>query len=191
MLYRRNRYFDPNSGQFTQADPIGIAGGMNAFGFAGGDPVNFSDPFGLYHCCIVIGLPHSGLYIAIQKAGEQVALDFMIDIGSAGFAATERTGAQLVRKSLSRIGTKIENLFTHLTAQDLRGAVLDLKGLESRGQHLKEVTEAAAGLRTQVNNLKSILGNPNISEAERNATTDLLRKASSRLDEANRVIRQR
>jgi RHS repeat-associated protein len=47
MLYRRNRYFDPKSGQFTQADPIGIAGGMNAFGFAGGDPINFSDPFGL------------------------------------------------------------------------------------------------------------------------------------------------
>jgi RHS repeat-associated protein len=47
MLYRRNRYFNPNGGQFTQADPIGIAGGMNAFGFAGGDPVNFSDPFGL------------------------------------------------------------------------------------------------------------------------------------------------
>jgi len=47
MLYRRNRYFEPKSGQFTQADPIGIAGGMNVFGFAEGDPVNFSDPFGL------------------------------------------------------------------------------------------------------------------------------------------------
>ena len=47
MLYRRNRYFSPTSGQFTQADPIGIAGGMNAFGFASGDPVNYSDPFGL------------------------------------------------------------------------------------------------------------------------------------------------
>jgi RHS repeat-associated protein len=47
MLYRRNRYFDPTSGQFTQADPIGIAGGINAFGFAQGDPVNYSDPFGL------------------------------------------------------------------------------------------------------------------------------------------------
>ncbi|HJP59598.1 MAG TPA: RHS repeat-associated core domain-containing protein, partial [Gemmatimonadaceae bacterium] len=47
MLYRRNRYFSPTSGQFTQADPIGIGGGMNAFGFAAGDPVNFSDPLGL------------------------------------------------------------------------------------------------------------------------------------------------
>ncbi|MCL4215059.1 MAG: hypothetical protein KJZ74_14205 [Gemmatimonadales bacterium] len=32
--------------QFTQQDPIGIAGGANVYGFAGGDPVNFSDPFG-------------------------------------------------------------------------------------------------------------------------------------------------
>ena len=47
MLYRRNRYFDPKSGQFTQADPTGIATGMNVFGFAGGDPINYSDPFGL------------------------------------------------------------------------------------------------------------------------------------------------
>jgi len=32
---------------FTQEDPIGLAGGLNLYGFAGGDPVNFSDPFGL------------------------------------------------------------------------------------------------------------------------------------------------
>jgi hypothetical protein len=28
-------------------DPIGLAGGLNAYGFAGGDPVTYSDPFGL------------------------------------------------------------------------------------------------------------------------------------------------
>ena len=31
----------------TQQDPIGIAGGPNVYGFAAGDPINFSDPFGL------------------------------------------------------------------------------------------------------------------------------------------------
>src|SRR2546430_10881468 len=31
----------------TQEDPIGLAGGLNLYGFAGGDPVNYSDPFGL------------------------------------------------------------------------------------------------------------------------------------------------
>jgi RHS repeat-associated protein len=45
--YRRNRYYDPESGRFTQEDPIGLAGGLNLYGFANGDPVNFSDPFGL------------------------------------------------------------------------------------------------------------------------------------------------
>ncbi|MGH7719328.1 MAG: RHS repeat-associated core domain-containing protein, partial [Gemmatimonadaceae bacterium] len=47
LLYRRNRYYDAGSGRFTQEDPIGLAGGLNLYGFAGGDPVNFSDPFGL------------------------------------------------------------------------------------------------------------------------------------------------
>jgi hypothetical protein len=33
---------------FTQEDPIGLAGGLNLYGFAAGDPINFSDPLGLY-----------------------------------------------------------------------------------------------------------------------------------------------
>jgi RHS repeat-associated protein len=45
--YKRNRYYDPAAGRFTQEDPIGLAGGLNLYGFAGGDPVNYSDPFGL------------------------------------------------------------------------------------------------------------------------------------------------
>ena len=46
LLYRRNRYYDPSTGQFTQQDPIGLGGGLNLYGFANGDPVNFRDPFG-------------------------------------------------------------------------------------------------------------------------------------------------
>ncbi|RMG70584.1 MAG: RHS repeat-associated core domain-containing protein, partial [Bacteroidetes bacterium] len=50
LLYRRNRYYDPQTGRFTQEDPIGIAGGLNLYGYANGDPVNFGDPFGLQPC---------------------------------------------------------------------------------------------------------------------------------------------
>ncbi len=51
--YRRNRFYDPRTGRFTQEDPIGLAGGLNLYGFANGDPVNFSDPFGLCPVCFV------------------------------------------------------------------------------------------------------------------------------------------
>jgi RHS repeat-associated protein len=53
LLYRRNRYYDPATGRFTQPDPIGLAGGLNLYGYAGGDPVNFSDPFGLTPACLI------------------------------------------------------------------------------------------------------------------------------------------
>jgi peptidoglycan LD-endopeptidase CwlK len=46
----RNRFYDPQTGRFTQEDPSGIAGGLNLYGFAGGDPVTFSDPYGLCVC---------------------------------------------------------------------------------------------------------------------------------------------
>ena len=35
------------SGLSPKEDPIGIAGGLNLYGYADGDPINFSDPFGL------------------------------------------------------------------------------------------------------------------------------------------------
>ncbi len=50
QMYSRNRYYDPATGRFTQEDPIGLAGGLNLYGFARGDPVNFADPFGLALC---------------------------------------------------------------------------------------------------------------------------------------------
>ena len=37
-------------GPLTQQDPNGIGGGPNVYGVANGDPVNFSDPFGLKPC---------------------------------------------------------------------------------------------------------------------------------------------
>jgi RHS repeat-associated protein len=56
LQYMRNRYYDPKTGRFTQEDPIGLAGGVNLYGFAGGDPINESDPFGLWPCPALCGV---------------------------------------------------------------------------------------------------------------------------------------
>ena len=39
--------YGPQMGRFTEEGPIGLAGGLHLYRLAGGDPVNFSDPFGL------------------------------------------------------------------------------------------------------------------------------------------------
>ncbi|HEX6369469.1 MAG TPA: RHS repeat-associated core domain-containing protein, partial [Longimicrobium sp.] len=75
QMYRRNRYYDPATGQFTQPDPIGLAGGLNAYGFAAGDPVSYSDPYGLASDTIVpVGNEAKsvlfGLFMVAQFASE-------------------------------------------------------------------------------------------------------------------------
>lgn len=46
--YMRNRWYESGTGRFLSEDPIGVAGGINPMIFAGSDPINGSDPVGLY-----------------------------------------------------------------------------------------------------------------------------------------------
>jgi RHS repeat-associated protein len=45
--YNWHRYYDPSTGRYLTPDPIGLAGGLNGYGYAGQDPMGAVDPWGL------------------------------------------------------------------------------------------------------------------------------------------------
>lgn len=47
----RNRWYEPLSGRFLSEDPMGLAGGVNSYIFAGNDPIDGWDPSGLQSDC--------------------------------------------------------------------------------------------------------------------------------------------
>jgi RHS repeat-associated protein len=47
LHYNWHRFYDPETGRYITADPIGLDGGMNLYAYTGGDPVNWIDPEGL------------------------------------------------------------------------------------------------------------------------------------------------
>jgi len=42
-----SRYYDPATGRYIQADPIGLGGGWNRFAYVGGNPLSYVDSSGL------------------------------------------------------------------------------------------------------------------------------------------------
>jgi RHS repeat-associated protein len=47
MYYFPFRYYSPGIGRWNTRDPLGLAAGLNLYGYVGGNPVNYFDPLGL------------------------------------------------------------------------------------------------------------------------------------------------
>lgn len=48
LYYNVHRYYDPQQGRYITPDPTGLAGGENAYQYAGSDPMGRIDPLGLF-----------------------------------------------------------------------------------------------------------------------------------------------
>ncbi|RYG14219.1 MAG: hypothetical protein EON92_02890 [Burkholderiales bacterium] len=80
--------YDARTGRYTQADPIGIEGGWNRFGYVGGNPLSYADPEGLQNAAALGGLGVGAGAAAGAGAGAAAV--------SAAVAGTVVAGAGLV-----------------------------------------------------------------------------------------------
>jgi RHS repeat-associated protein len=72
LYYNRYRDYDPTTGRYIQADPIGLEGGPSPYSYALNSPLKYSDPKGLcfWDGCIVEGI----VIGAVVGAGSDLAI---------------------------------------------------------------------------------------------------------------------
>lgn len=72
LTFLRSRYYDPETGTLLTKDPIGVAGGLNAYQYCGSDPVNCVDPDGdfAFVDTLIAGAAGALVGVGVQAVGD-------------------------------------------------------------------------------------------------------------------------
>ena len=74
LHYNYFRDYDPRLGRYIESDPIGLVGGINTYAYAGGNPVNSVDFFGLLDGITIGGtFPGGTVNVTAGPGGVQVS----------------------------------------------------------------------------------------------------------------------
>jgi Bacterial toxin 28 len=179
--------------------PIGLAGGANSYGFASGDPVSYSDPFGL--CPGISGTNQENVSDCpdessrsfwdrlwsgpryVEVGGQRYALT-KLEFPNVGPAAFERSAATLARHS-----SKFVNAVKSLNASHLDIAARELAGEVTGWDHVTEVRSGMNAMRKIIRSMSGYLENPNLTAELRAGAEQLLKNAQDALRRAEDVIR--
>jgi RHS repeat-associated protein len=157
LHYNAFRDYDPAIGRYVQSDPIGLAGGLNTYGYANQNPLGYVDPHGLNPL-----EPIERHVLAHASRGNwKEALKTLEEIADAGRAkevlqqCVSRRSAQLVREfKQAGVGT----------------------GARS-GQHGAPFSRAGAQLRREANEIEAL--NPELATTLRTLADRLIQQGRS------------
>jgi RHS repeat-associated protein len=135
LYYNKYRDYDPTTGRYIQADPIGLAGGTNPYSYAMNSPLRYRDPTGEIVPLLVAGfLMGAGGDLAIQSGinlwngrdaldcidWTQVGVSGALGIFSGGVGGTGIRTAAGLSSRFSNVSRRIRN------AEGLVGSGKDL-----------------------------------------------------------------
>jgi RHS repeat-associated protein len=207
------RYYGSKIGRFITVDPAYTVQESlvdpqrwNRYAYGTNNPLRYIDPDGR---AVVVANGH-GPKKPGPNAGAMAWLAYVMDVAffgvDPGMAVMGVPGdvAGAVPKLARAAGatddaieavravtrTPTERLIQHTTVDDLVGAAREVStGVPHGGQHVKEVREAARGLRARIADINQGLSNPRMTTAGRDALQKELGVASRNLDAAEKALK--
>jgi uncharacterized protein RhaS with RHS repeats len=183
--------YDPATGRFTQEDPIGLAGGLNLYGFANSNPLSYSDPFGLCPTCRIIQIAERLEQKAPAIEAEGLRLGQVAASYGPRFTSFYSNLAQTIGARLNNlVGHVTEREHLSFTSLENQGKSSALKATGEAFDHVRETVETMNGVRNLLPRIQSALADSRAKGQLREQFQQLMSRASKSLDAMERALRQ-